>query len=90
MPLFFDRAPEVTEVSVYEKSGDKWNYQAPIWQIESMDGVALRRVEYGVVPSGFVTKAPSAELIPGHEYKIGVRAWGASGELVFVLDKGTI
>jgi hypothetical protein len=55
-----------------------------------MERVVLKEIKYGVLPPGFEIKVPSSDLTQGHEYKIGVRGWGASGELEFVLDKGSI
>jgi len=84
IPHFFDRAPEVLEISVYQKEGDKWDYLNPLWQINS-DGIEIDEIIYSEIPKRFLEKAAGQDLAPETLYRIDVRGWGSSGWLDFKL-----
>ena len=80
-PAFFflgPTTPKVRQVSVHEKTAGETD---PLWGIESVAGVALRQVTYGVLPPGFEEYAPARELEPAHAYVVVVDAWGGWGSL---------
>jgi hypothetical protein len=78
------------EFSVVEKGAHGWNYTQPLWRIErnpAIAAVAVDKIQYGVIPAGFVESVQPAKLSPGVQYLVVAFGPGSGGDLEFELPR---